>query len=228
MNPNGHLEAMEAAGINHDEVAGFDFRGGGWPGGMFVRKKDNTSTALHPGEAFGTVINVMFRLYGAERCYLCIDGLAEYADLSFGDFWAFDYPDEFSHLERCTLVSQRTAQGLAILQDAEKDGVIVNHLLPPDRVSRRTLSMVRGKRIRAGAFLAKRRNKKLAVPNYHFSVPVPSRKEQRKLISYRLLGLFRGPVGRKIILFILFSPLTSFLHSVNRKRLKLFAQYHDN
>ncbi|MCI5147233.1 MAG: hypothetical protein D3923_17330, partial [Candidatus Electrothrix sp. AR3] len=228
MNPNGHLEAMQAVGIQQEEVARFDFRGGGWPGGMFVRKKNGSSVPLHPSETFGTVINTMFRLFGAKRCYVCIDGLAEYADLSFGDFWAFDYPDEFSNLERCTLVSQRSDKGKQILQDAIQDGVIISHQLPADRISKRILAMVRGKRSRAAVYFAKRRKKGLATPDYHISILAPTLQERKKVFSYLFFDFFRGKKGRTLLLLILFSPLTGLLHKLNRMRLRLFAQYHNN
>ncbi len=228
MNPNGHMEAMEAAGVSKEDVARFDFRGGGWPGGMHVLKKDKSKTSLHISSAFGTVINVMFRLFGAKRCYLCIDGLAEFADLSFGDFWAFDYPDAFTKLERCTLVSQRTDKGMQILMDAEKDGLIKSHLLPRTRVSKRILAMVSGKRNRAIIHLWDRQKKSLKNPDYHISIPAPTLTEKRKNISYRLFNLFRGPKGRTFILKILFSPLTSPLHILNRWRQRVFSHYHNN
>ncbi len=228
MNPNGHLEAMEASGVNKNDISRFDFRGGGWPGGMHVVKKDKSTMSLHINEAFGTVINVMFRLFGAKRCYLCIDGLAEYADLSFGDFWAFDYPDEYTKLERCTLVSQRTARGLQVLKDAEADGAIVLHDLPRERVSKRIIAMVKAKRNRAIVHLDKRIKQNLPVPDYHFPIAAPGSKEQRKNISYAVLEKFRGPVGRKFILAIMFSSLGAFLHKLNRGRQRVFSDYHDN
>jgi coenzyme F420 hydrogenase subunit beta len=228
MNPNAPLEAMRAAGINKEDVAGFDYRGGGWPGGMSVRKKDSTTSSLHPAEAFSTVINVMFRLFGTQRCYLCIDGLAEHADLSFGDFWAFDYPDEFTTLERCTLVSQRSKKGLRILMDAERDGAVTNHPLPESRVSKRILNMVRGKRSRAKMYMAKRRKNKLPNPDYHICIPEPGIKDRKKNISYDILGWFRSPMGRKFILAVLFSPLIPVLHKLNRRRMRFFCRYHNN
>lgn len=229
MEPNAHLEAMRAVGVDKEEVAAFDYRGGDWPGGMAVRKKDGSVSLLHPAKAHNTVINVMFRLFGAKRCYLCIDGLAEYADLSFGDFWAFDYPDEFSRLERCTLVSQRSKKGLQILMDAERDGAIINHLLPANRVSKRTLSMVRGKRSRARIYMAKRWRKKLPNPDYHVPVAEPDFKDRKKNISYDILGRFRNPLVRKCILAVLFSPLIGdLLHKLNRQRMRISGQYHNS
>lgn len=228
MNPDGHLEALRAAGIREDDVARFHFRGGGWPGGMFVEKKDGTAVPLHASQSFGTVINTMFRLFGAERCRLCVDGLAEFADLSFGDFWAFDYSDTFNKLERCTLVSQRTGKGLEILQEAERAGAVVLYQLPENRVSQRVLSMVKGKRSRAAVYMAKRYKLGLPNPEYNVALPAPVWKDRKKSFSYLLFDLVRGTkAGRSFALSLLFAPYFGlFLHKLNRARMKFFANYH--
>lgn len=81
-------------------------------------------------------------------CACSADVLAEYTDLSFGDFWAFDYSGAFSQLERCTLVSQRTDVGIEILHEAEVNGAIATHILPKERMSRRILNMARKKKVK--------------------------------------------------------------------------------
>lgn len=219
LNPDGHLEAMRAAGIRKEEVARFDYRDGGWPGGMTVRKKDGSTVCLHPSKAYTTVINTMFQLFGADRCRLCIDGLSEFADLSCGDFWAFDYADDFSELERCTLVSQRTAKGMQVLRDAEQSGAVVLRPLPEERFSKRTLSMVRGKRSRAAIAMAMRRKNGLPNPDYHIAIPEPSVADWKKNLSSMAAGLFRGERGRAVALRIVLSPLVRVLHQVRMKLL---------
>jgi len=57
----------------------------------------------------------MFRITGTERCYLCVDGLSEYADLSFRDFFAFDYSGDMEKMEKYTLITQRPRGGEAAL-----------------------------------------------------------------------------------------------------------------
>ncbi|MCW5200462.1 Coenzyme F420 hydrogenase/dehydrogenase, beta subunit C-terminal domain [Desulfobulbus sp. F4] len=228
MTPEGHLEAMQAAGIRKEEVARFHFRGPGWPGGMAVEKKDGSLVHLHAGEAFRTTINTMFRLFGADRCRLCIDGLAELADLSFGDFWAGDYPDQrFRHLEGCTLISQRSTKGLRILEAAAKDGAIVLHPLPADRISKRAMSMVRGKRSRAAVYTAQRQKQNLPVPDYRITIPPPTFADRKKNFTYLVFDRLRGPNFRPCLLKLLFSPrIGLFLHRLNVIRLRIFTQYH--
>jgi coenzyme F420-reducing hydrogenase beta subunit len=229
MTPEGHLEALRAAGIRQEDVARFHFRGPGWPGGMAVEKKDGSLVLLHAGDAFRTTVNTMFRLFGADRCRLCIDGLAELADLSFGDFWAGDYPDQFRHLEGCTLISQRSGKGQLILEEAAKDGAVALHLLPAERISKRVMSMVRGKRSRAAVYTAKRRSQGLPVPDYHLAIPEPTRADWKKNLTYLLFDFLRGPASRACLLKLLFSPrIGLWLHKLNVLRLRLFARYHNN
>ena len=227
LNPNGHLEAIKIRKIGLDEVARFDFRSGGWPGGFFVVKKDGSQVPLHSIN-IKNVMNVMFRLYGSERCYLCTDALAEYADLSFGDFWAFDYSGELAKLERCTLISQRTASGLHLLEQAVGDGFISMQTLPKERASKRILNMSRGKKSRNFIRLLRKQKKGEAVPDYHSPFPVQPVKAIRKEMLYRFFFLFRGPFARRLVLRILFSPLGVLLNRLNILRKNMFCTYHGN
>jgi coenzyme F420 hydrogenase subunit beta len=192
---------------------------------MFVRKKDGIGVPLHPGEAYGTVVNVMFRLFSPERCRLCVDGTSELADLSFGDFWAFDYADEFSKLERCTQVFQRAAKGRDILRNAEQAGAVVLHPLPAEKISARTVAMVRGKRSRAAIYMAKRRRRGLSNPDYRLAIKEPSLKDRLKNLSADLIDLLgSSSILRGSILKILFSSVIMPLHKLRMR----FLVRHNN
>jgi len=47
MEPDSHLEAIVSAGFGLEEVSRFYFRGGDWPRGYVVKKKDGTRIKLH-------------------------------------------------------------------------------------------------------------------------------------------------------------------------------------
>lgn len=227
LNPNGHIEAMQVCDIKLDDVARFDFRGGGWPGGFFVTKKDGSKVPLHSIN-IKNVMNVMFRLFGSERCYCCTDALAEYADLSFGDFWAFDYGGELAKLEHCTLVSQRTERGLQLLRQASADGEIFLHSLPLERASRRILNMSRGKKTRSFVRLQMLRKKGQPIPDYHCSLPELTPEARRNYLMYRFFSLFRGPRLRRLVLRVLFSQTGVVLDRLNIMRKNIFCKYHGN
>jgi len=227
LNLNGHSEAIETCGIKLDEVTRFDFRGGGWPGGFYVEKNNGAKIQLHSIN-IRNVMNVMFRLYGALRCYICVDALAEYADLSFGDFWSTDYIEELSKLEGCTLVYQRTSRGLNILREATEYGAISMHDLPKERASKRILNMSSGKKQRAWVRLRRKSIKHQPVPRYHFDIPKYTSSAVLADFMYRMFGLFRGPKGRKFILKILFSSMGAKLDRINNIRKNIFCKYHNN
>jgi len=224
---NSHLDAIKVCNIDLDEVKKFQFRGNGWPGGFHVQKKDGSEISLHKINA-KNVMNVMFRIYGSKRCYLCYDALAEYADLSFGDFWAFDYTGEWSKRERCTLVYQRTKRGKILLEEAMANGAIHMNTLPPERDSRRILQMATGKKNNTIARLYERKKKGYSNPNYFFPLPEPTRQTKRSIKLYNLFQLLRGPLRRKMVLWILFSPIGAFLDRLNIIRKNTFHNYHNN
>lgn len=227
LKPNGHLEAIKACNIPLKDVARFGFRGAGWPGGFVVDKKDGSQVRLHTIN-IKNVMNVMFRLFGAERCYLCVDALAEYADLSFGDFWAFDYAGDLAKMERCTLISQRTATGEKLMQQAAADGAIVLNTLPKEYMSQRILKMAQGKKGRNRVRLLRMLLQGKPVPDYHVSFSKPTSKAKRSEFLYRCWFPFRGKMGRTLLLKILFSPLGDLLDMMNEKRKKLLGGYSSN
>ena len=221
LNLNGHLEAISASKIRFEDIREFQFRGGGWPGGFYVIKKDGTEKHLFPG-CMSTSMNIMFRLYGAQRCYLCVDALAEFADLSFGDFWASDYEGFFSTLERCTLISQRTTTGRALLQNAVNDGVLKIHDLPKERSSKRILRMAEGKKLRAAFRLRHRESRGLSTPNYHVPLPKFQFKSARSATIYKLSTLLNAKSTRQLILQIFGSKMGGYLDRLNRFRKRYF------
>lgn len=218
MDVKGHEEAIRAFGIPLEEVAAFQFRGGGWPGGFFVVKKDGTEVALHEKILIKDVMNVMFRLYGPTRCKLCIDALCEYADLSFGDFWAFDFSEDLARHERCTLISQRTAAGRELMEELGKSGEFAVHALPHARNSKRILKMARGKKSRSNVGILQRRDNGQPYPSYNIAIPDPSGKERRSVFLYSLFTRIQAPLFRTIVLKLLFSPLGVLAYKLNTLR----------
>ena len=227
MEPYVQQDILKNQGIDPNDITKFNFRGGIWPGGFHVVKKNGSELPLH-STLYTTILNILFKIYGAPRCYLCIDALSEYADISFGDFWANDYKGDLNKLERCTLVSQRTEKGKEILQKAIEDNAIVLHHLSPTRYSKRITNMVTGKKNRSLARIDRLKDKGLPVPEYHFPLPAPSRKAKRKEMILRLSFLLRGSLSRQIILKFLFSNAANGFERINLYRKKIFCNYHGN
>ncbi len=227
MEPRVQRDILKSRGIRPENISRFDFRGGGWPGGFHVVDREGKGIPLH-STLYTTILNVLFKIYGASRCYLCIDAMSEYADISFGDFWAHDYEGELSSLEQCTLVSQRSARGREILDRAAAAGAITMYPLPPERFSRRINNMAAGKKRRGLARIYRMGRKGLPVPDYHFSVQAPTAKAGRKETMVRLSFLLRGRIARRILLKLLFSRAASWFELVNQSRKRIFCNYHGN
>lgn len=215
---NGHEEAIRAFGIPLEDVAAFQFRGGGWPGGFFVVKKDGTQVRLHDKILIKDVMNVMFRLYGPERCKLCIDALCEYADLSFGDFWAFDFSEDLAIHERCTLISQRTGVGRELMEEIQKSNDFSVFALPLARNSKRILRMAQGKKTRSFVGLFHRIEQNRPYPLYNVDIAKPTQKARRSVFLYSLFTKIKAPLFRTLILKLLFSPIGVLAYKLNTLR----------
>ncbi len=227
MEPHVQLDVLRTCHIDPDNVARFDFRGGGWPGGFQVQLKDSTTVPLHT-TLYTTQLNILFKIYGAKRCYMCVDALSEFADLSFGDFWAHDYTGEYANYTQATLLSQRTPLGMKIVQEAIDDGAISFHSLPRERASKRITNMAKGKKGRSMVRIGRRKKTGQAYPHYHFQSLTPSAKARRHERILRFFSLFRGSVARKIVLRFLFSRAANVYEKGNLFRKKLFCNFHGN
>lgn len=215
---DGYLDALQISGIGLDDVANFQFRGGGWPGGFFAVKKNGDNKKLH-NISHSSLLTVMFRLYGARRCFLCIDPTAELADLSFGDFFADEYEDGVAGMTNCTLCCQRSQRGMELLNTAKKDGAIKAIPLPQQNNPKRTLNFIIEKKTEGYIRLRRFKKKGLPVPNYHHEIPkVAPSAHIAEALRHRLMQLLRGSVIRKMVLRILFSPGGEYVDRINRFR----------
>jgi coenzyme F420 hydrogenase subunit beta len=222
---SGHEEAIQAFGIPLEDVASFQFRGGGWPGGFFVVRKDGSEVRLHDEILIKDVMNVMFRLYGPERCKLCIDALCEYADLSFGDFWAFDFSADLAQHERCTLISQRTRVGKELMEEIQGSGEFTVHALPHARNSKRILRMAEGKKTRSFVGLLQRRKRNRPYPFYNIEIPRQNGKARRSVFLYALFTKIQARLFRTIVLKLLFSPVGVLAYRLNTLRKNIVNDY---
>ncbi len=227
MEPYVQLDILKNQNIKPSNIKRFNFRGGKWPGGFHVVGKDGNGHPLH-NTLYTTILNVLFKIYGAPRCYLCVDALSEFADISFGDFWAQDYDGELSRYERCTIVSQRTTRGMEIMQNATENGAIISHRLPEKRYSKRIINMARGKKRRNQARIYRMHHNGQKTPKYNIPITKPGTKTRFNDLILRWTFLFRGPLARKLLLKLLFSPAAKTFERLNLYRKRKFCNYHGN
>ncbi|MBE6481652.1 MAG: hypothetical protein E7Z94_04615 [Actinomyces ruminicola] len=98
------------------------YRGHGWPGEFTAVAADGTTVSTSYSESWGRALGPTVQW----RCRVCPDGVGEYSDVTASDFWRATpdgYPD-FTEGAGISALLARTPQGLEIIRDAVKAGVI--------------------------------------------------------------------------------------------------------
>lgn len=75
--------------IDSSEITKLSYRGNGWPGGMTIKRKDE-GEKFYPLPLYWEFLEN----FSPIRCNLCVDGLAELADISFGDAWLSEFASD--------------------------------------------------------------------------------------------------------------------------------------
>jgi coenzyme F420 hydrogenase subunit beta len=104
------------------------YRGGGWPGKLFLEIEDSDGireiSAEYPDYWHGSYV-----YFQPNRCLLCSDCFNQFADISFGDAWIRDIME--SDRKGTSLVITRTKKGEQLFQKASDAKIITFAPLPP-------------------------------------------------------------------------------------------------
>ncbi len=217
MEPQAYDDVLTAAGVPLEDVAAMEYRGGGWPGRLTVTLRGGEKRSFENVTTRSLIWQVMLRLYGAGRCFLCSDALAEMADLSLGDFWATDYHGALGEMTRATQVTERTPKGREILESAREAGLAAFQELPPERFSRRTRSFAMEKKLGAYRRIRRLDAGRRPVPDYGFAVPAGPSGHPLGDAALRLLRRVGGD-RRKALLRFFHSPVGRVIDGANRLR----------
>jgi len=111
----GTLFLLKILGIDVQELDDLRYRGGEWPGYFSVRLKNNIQKAI-------SLYNYspIIRAFTHPRCFLCLDFMNEYSDISFGDAFWITRNKELG----TSVVISRTKIGDEFLKRAQKKGAI--------------------------------------------------------------------------------------------------------
>lgn len=107
--------------LKPDDVSGFEFRGGRWPGKVTAETRDKKKLPLHK-HPYKDAFNALSKAYCPPPCRNCVDFCSELADVSVGDPWlrgpdgALLYPDARS------LVVARTENGVKNIEKSSQCG----------------------------------------------------------------------------------------------------------
>jgi coenzyme F420 hydrogenase subunit beta len=124
MEPYVALEMMEMRGVDSTEVVDFGFRDGEWPGQIRATTKDGLKIPLHESNFKDGAINYMTYLYSPFRCQTCIDGSAEFSDISVSDAWTRDEFGNYLFSSQSKLLA-RTELGIRTMKNSIESGTLV-------------------------------------------------------------------------------------------------------
>ncbi len=97
-------------GINTSDVTNIKYRGNGYPSGVKVTTRKGEEAFIPHNDAWNSEFGKYFY---PQRCTLCYDGTAEFADISFGDAWLPEYRNDPMGM---SIVVSRTRTGETILE----------------------------------------------------------------------------------------------------------------
>jgi len=196
----GTMILLNKLKLKVNNIAKFNYRGNGWPGQMeIITKKRKEPRKVIPLWTLWNLIGSPF--FYSSRCLMCIDGLAELADISFGDAWL---PELKKDSLGSSLIISRSTEGEKLLLECLKDDMIKLKKTDWEKVVEAQLKMLYiKKKTSFGANKLFRR-----VPEYHITYNIAP-----NLIDYLLLIYIylNSKIARSIIIRKLLSNLPNSL-----------------
>lgn len=115
----GTLAMARRVGVAPNEIEAVRYRGLGWPGRARVRRRGETSDrTLSYEESWGEIL----QRHRQWRCRVCVDHTGEFADVSVGDPWYRDIPEDEPGR---SLIVVRTERGRDLVHAAVSSGALV-------------------------------------------------------------------------------------------------------
>lgn len=116
--------------INKEDIRRISYRGSGWPGKMTILMKDNKNILINLPEYWNWGFGEFFIPL---RCTFCLDGLSEFADISFGDAWL---PELKIDKLGTSIIVVRTEKGKQLIQKAINEKKVDLEFIDSDKVIR--------------------------------------------------------------------------------------------
>ncbi len=124
LEPYVTTELLQSKNIDRNDIKNFEYRGGTWPGQIRAIEKNGTCRPLHYANFKDGAINYLTYLYSPPRCQTCIDGSAEFADISVADTWTRDTKGDYKFKGQSRLLV-RTNRGAELVNSAIDTGDIM-------------------------------------------------------------------------------------------------------
>lgn len=215
-------ELLRARRIDPATVRDVRFRDGEWPGAIRAVLADGRRVPLHQSNFKDGAINYLTYLYIPPRCATCIDGSAEFSDVSVSDAWTRNERGEYLFRAHSRLLV-RTAAGLAAVEAARESGALVWKDVSGDPAYRTHRHHTRKKRQAANLRTARRIGQGKVAPIYDRPPPPATFKERMiERLETALMALGRiGPLRRPLLRFLTSRwglPLVTFRQRLKRRR----------
>lgn len=164
-----------------EEIKELSFRAGEWPGRLEIKLRDGHILAIKK-----FYYNYLIPFYIAPHALLSTDLTNEFTDISVGDAFSPEYEKLGKGF---SVVVTRTAQGQALIEEMERDGIVCLQNISADKAIQMHSHMLDFKKRGAFIRMARRKRRGFQVPELdYFPSFVPF---TRKAIEMAISGFFR-------------------------------------
>lgn len=187
-------DMLRTKGIRKEEIQGFQFRGGEWPGRIRAIQNDGTVRDLHYSNYKDGAYNYFVGLYMPKRCQVCLDGSNLFADCAVSDAWTKNEYGEYK-FKNCSRILVRTQCGMEVLERAASRGSITLIDLQKDANYKTQKLQTKRKGIVAPLRVARLGRQGVPVPVYDRETPDATWKERVTEVAVTTLLSFASKYG---------------------------------
>jgi coenzyme F420 hydrogenase subunit beta len=215
-------ELLKYRRLPQEQVKRFFYRGGSFPGKFQIETLDGQRMDLHRFDYKDGAYNYLYHLYTPQRCLMCVDYSAEFADISVSDFWVRGEDGEYLHPEGTTMVMCRTERGVKLLRELRSKGYITAIPLGTREVEESFHHLYQDKRVSPFVRMEWREAEGLRAPNYHLpALELTESDRQHEQLRQATFIFSKAAWTRKLVLAALFSPVGE-VFTILKMRYKAF------
>ncbi|MGD9579272.1 MAG: Coenzyme F420 hydrogenase/dehydrogenase, beta subunit C-terminal domain, partial [Syntrophorhabdus sp.] len=163
--------------VDTNQVKKMEFRGGTWPGAFRVTLKNGSVKALHSGSEKDNALIYLQSLYTTDRCLLCPDYAADFADISVSDPWIRNEYGDYMFEGGWSIANVRTERGEKVIDALVARGDLVTKSVDRDLLLKSIESIKKDKKRGFFIRIDRRRRRGLPVPEFGLEAPRLSRKD---------------------------------------------------
>lgn len=218
----GTTELLSHRRLPQEKIKRFFYRGGNFPGKFQIETLDGQRLDLHRFDYKDGAYNYLYHLYTPQRCLMCPDYSAEFADISVSDFWVRGEDGEYLHPEGTSMVMCRTERGQEILKQMRELGYITAMPLGKQEVEASFDHLYRDKRVYPFVRIQWREAQGLSTAQYHLPISPSTQEDHRHEGLRQATFIFsKGKWMRQLMLAIFLSRFGEVFTAV-KMRYKAF------